>query len=157
MEAIGKIISKEKSYQGLREHAERGKRREPGSIATDHPVWDVWQSIKSAYPGPTMRWDDEPPIEWAYALDGLTGEQIASGLRAMVQQGGTFPPSAPEFRSLCGFQDWEHRRQSKPAHEVLSAPIIDRGEGRALPGPQSGPKSGEEFFAMVNEMNWGRS
>lgn len=38
---------------------------------------------------------------WAAALAGLTGEQIANGLRETLMLGAEFPPSAPLFRALC--------------------------------------------------------
>lgn len=38
---------------------------------------------------------------WAAALGGLTGQQIAHGLAALVACDEKWPPSAPEFRALC--------------------------------------------------------
>jgi hypothetical protein len=38
---------------------------------------------------------------WAVALAGVTGKQIADGLRATMALGKDFPPSAPRFRALC--------------------------------------------------------
>ena len=38
---------------------------------------------------------------WAAALGGISGAQLAEGLRATLMLGGEFPPSAPKFRSLC--------------------------------------------------------
>lgn len=38
---------------------------------------------------------------WAAALAGLTGPQIAEGLRACVVEGEEFPPNAPRFRAMC--------------------------------------------------------
>lgn len=38
---------------------------------------------------------------WAAALGGITGPQIAEGLRACVAEGRDFPPSAPRFRAMC--------------------------------------------------------
>lgn len=38
---------------------------------------------------------------WAAALAGLTGPQIAEGLRACVTEGEEFPPNAPRFRAMC--------------------------------------------------------
>ena len=42
---------------------------------------------------------------WAAALGGLTGQQIAVGLAALVASDEKWPPSAPEFRSLCENRD----------------------------------------------------
>lgn len=38
---------------------------------------------------------------WAAVLAGLTGEQLAEGLRACAASGAEFPPSAPRFRAMC--------------------------------------------------------
>ncbi|RLC11832.1 MAG: hypothetical protein DRI24_18180 [Deltaproteobacteria bacterium] len=74
-----------------------------------------------------MNWDEEPSVEWAFALDGLSPDQIKTGLKAMILEGGDFPPSAPTFRSLCGAADWEHRNQSRSWQEIQDTPMIDKG------------------------------
>ena len=55
--------------------------------------------------GWTSQYGDDPSNDaartWASALAGLTGEQLATGLRACVAEGGEFPPSAPRFRGMC--------------------------------------------------------
>ena len=38
---------------------------------------------------------------WAATLAGLSGSQMAQGLRACIAEGGEFPPSAPRFRAMC--------------------------------------------------------
>lgn len=45
---------------------------------------------------------------WSSGLSGITGEQVAQGLRACVDRGVSgdtenagWPPSLPEFRALC--------------------------------------------------------
>jgi hypothetical protein len=38
---------------------------------------------------------------WAAVLAGLSGEQVALGLREAVKLGSDWPPSAPRFRMLC--------------------------------------------------------
>lgn len=38
---------------------------------------------------------------WAQGLAGLTGDQLACGLRACVHAGDGWPPSLPEFRLSC--------------------------------------------------------
>jgi hypothetical protein len=53
----------------------------------------------------TSQYGDDPNNDaartWASALAGLTGEQLATGLRACVAEGREFPPSAPRFRGMC--------------------------------------------------------
>ncbi len=38
---------------------------------------------------------------WAAALSGISGEQLAHGLRETLLLASDFPPSAPRFRALC--------------------------------------------------------
>ena len=38
---------------------------------------------------------------WASGLRGLTGEQIANGLRECVNCGASWPPTLPEFVKMC--------------------------------------------------------
>ena len=38
---------------------------------------------------------------WASGLRGVTGEQIASGLRECVNCGESWPPTLPEFVAMC--------------------------------------------------------
>ena len=142
MDKLDNLMTQAGSYQGLRKRAEQEKPRDNESlqeeIPSDHPIWDVWSSIKRTYPGGTINWDEAPSPEWAYALDGLTADQIATGLKTMVQEGGSFPPSAPSFREMCGPDNWEHARQSKSSQEVMNAPMIDLGEGsRHLDSPEA--------------------
>lgn len=48
---------------------------------------------------------------WAYAIDGLTGDQVANGVRNLIRRDSEFPPSAGQFRELClTDMEWEHRR-----------------------------------------------
>lgn len=113
----------------------------------DHPVWELWDAIRSAWPGPTTHWPDEPQPAWVYAIDDLAPQQIERGVQRMVREGGEFPPSAPLFRSLCLVAaNWEHRRQETLAN--------------ALPTPESVPVPPEEALkniaaikAMLAELN----
>jgi len=109
MEPVGKVMNKAGSYQGLRERAEQERRQ---GLDDNHPIWDVWLQIKSAYPGPTVNWDDEPPMIWAYAIDGLTETQVANGIKNLVHHSSEFPPSAGQFKDLClNNYEWESRAQ----------------------------------------------
>ncbi|AFC85892.1 hypothetical protein Fraau_1469 [Frateuria aurantia DSM 6220] len=38
---------------------------------------------------------------WGTVLAGLTGEQIAQGMRETLALGSDWPPSAPRFRAMC--------------------------------------------------------
>lgn len=64
---------------------------------------------------------------WATALSGLTADQLATGLRSCVAEGGEFPPSAPRFRAMCfGIPSFEAVN-----HELLTAGS-NRGRFAAL-------------------------
>ena len=38
---------------------------------------------------------------WASGLTGVTGEQVAQGLRACLERKDEWPPGLPEFRQMC--------------------------------------------------------
>ena len=38
---------------------------------------------------------------WAGGLRGITGAQLAAGLRTCIASGDAWPPSLPEFRAMC--------------------------------------------------------
>ncbi len=38
---------------------------------------------------------------WAGGLCGITGAQLAAGLRQCILSGAEWPPSLPEFRAMC--------------------------------------------------------
>lgn len=151
MERINHMLDRLSSPQDSAQASERQQReklrenanlRERGEIPTDHPIWDVWQAIKGFYPGVTVNWDAEPPLSWYATVGDLTAEQLGNGVRNLVHfhddDGRVgFPPNAGQFRNLClNSFDWEHRRQSKPAAEVLLEKPVDRGEGNLLPPPK---------------------
>ena len=147
MQQLNKVMSKAGSYQELRKHAEQGKRRDSENlneeIPSNHAIWDVWASIKRAYPGGTVNWDADPSPEWAYALNGLSSEQISNGLKAMIQEGGKFPPSAPSFRELCGPNDWEQAASRISVKDAINAPILNLGENVNLLDTPEGMKAKE--------------
>jgi hypothetical protein len=98
-------------FRALSERASQERKPTSVSDLPDHPIWEVWNQIKSAYPGPCANWEDEPPMIWAYAIEGLRPEQVAQGIRNLVSREGDFPPSAGQFRDLCLMDmDWEHKQ-----------------------------------------------
>jgi hypothetical protein len=50
-------------------------------------------------------WSDIPmagvKAEWSRALTGISAEQMRLALEAIFDKGNTFPPTLPEFVSLC--------------------------------------------------------
>ncbi|MEO1082415.1 MAG: hypothetical protein AAFY29_22865 [Pseudomonadota bacterium] len=107
------------------EHSDRSD-AERARVPHDHLAWEVWDAIRSAWPGQTINWPDEPQMAWAYAVDGISAEIVGEGIRTMVRSGDTFPPSAPEFRRLClQIDTWEHERiqhADRLAQERLALP-----------------------------------
>lgn len=115
MQTPSNLLGSVRTRGDFRELSERAAHeRKPMNVSDlppEHPVWDVWTQVKSAYPGPTANWDAEPPMIWAFAIDRLKPEQIANGVRNLVRREGDFPPSAGQFRDLCLMDmDWEHKR-----------------------------------------------
>ena len=99
-------------FRALNAHASQESRLLPDSeMPPEHPIWDVWNQIKSAYPGPCSNWEVSPPMIWAYAIEGLTPDQLANGVRNLARRAEEFPPNAGQFRDLCLTDfDWEHKR-----------------------------------------------
>ena len=75
---------------------------------------------------------EEPNETWAIGIGQLVNHEIGRGLTALKDGGKPFPPTLPEFMALCRDNGWEHQASRRPAHEVLNAPIIDKGEGAVI-------------------------
>lgn len=77
----------------------------------------------------TSSFGDVPKADhaWAKILGGLSGKQLANGLRGLVERAmteeGAWPPSAPEFRAMCV--------------QVQGLPPVDRAWHEALLGKYS--------------------
>lgn len=71
---------------------------------------------------------------WAAALAGLSGAQVAVGLRETLVLGSEFPPSAPHFRALCfGIPSWPsvkpHMRPGAPPPTAFVRAMWSRIDG----------------------------
>lgn len=76
---------------------------------------------------------DEPNDVWIGALQGITGEQIAAGLRKCAEIYPQWPPGAIEFKALCEGRDprnidkdgidtsWEHKHRQARQREYDEA------------------------------------
>ena len=85
----------------------------------------TWSSFVSLY-------GEEPLPAWNHALRDLTDQQIMAGYERAVKAGLEFPPNLSVFLEYCSTDpDWEHRRL-KLCHDVLSAPIVDKGADQFL-------------------------
>ena len=78
---------------------------------------------------------------WAGALRGITGAQLAAGLRTCIGSGDAWPPSLPEFRAMC------LPKRVPLCHQNIT--------GRAdlayiaLPPPALTPKQREEYLEKM--------
>jgi len=76
---------------------------------------------------------DEPNDVWIGALQGVSGEQIAAGLRKCSEIYPQWPPGAIEFKALCEGRDprnfdkdgidtsWEHKHREARQREYDEA------------------------------------
>ena len=105
----------------------------------------------------TNQFGDEPNITWSSGLSTYDLEDIQAAVGSLITSGERY---APNLATVIGRieQDsgWEHSRQSRPAHEVLSAPIIDKGQNRYLDDPDSmkarelgTPDSNPDYFSNL--------
>ncbi|WP_254152379.1 hypothetical protein [Pseudomonas syringae] len=71
----------------------------------------------------------EPGHTWARALTGITGDQIANGMHALMERGDEFdwPPPVNVFRAMCvqvkglpsEAQAWDEARSGTYTHEAV--------------------------------------
>lgn len=86
-------------FRRLNERAQQGiDSANANEISSDNPIWDIWDAIRQAFPGPTANWSDEPEPAWAYAVRDLTTDQVRCAIERMMNSGREFPPTAPQFR-----------------------------------------------------------
>ena len=84
---------------------------------------------------------------WATGLAGVTGEQVADGLRACVASGEAWPPSLPEFTAMCrgkkedpfklGFVPEAYRKPILDKSKLLSSDDRDERRERTREGIQA--------------------
>lgn len=72
----------------------------------------------------TSSFGSEPSKVWASGLAGVTGLQLADGLRKIVQRGIDWPPSLPEFRAMC---------EGIPAFSAVRAELLPSHQGERSP------------------------
>ena len=122
-------------------------------LATDSPLWDVWESIKAFYPGSTAGWDSEPPMMWAHVLNDLSYDQLANGVKNLIHHrdsrgANDFPPNAGQFRDLCLTNfNWERQCHREFEPDRL---LEDHGAKEAAKA------AGEKALSEINAM-WGES
>ena len=119
MEKIGNQLTNIKTRGNFRELNERASQGRLSAPPSNHPIWDVWNQIKSAYPGPTTNWEDIPPQIWTFAVQELTPAQLTRGIETMARSDDPFPPSAGVFRDWCTAWKDTAQRQDFTGHAQL--------------------------------------
>ena len=78
---------------------------------------------------------------WAGGLRGITGAQLAAGLRQCISSGNEWPPSLPVFRAMCMPERmplYHHDASTRPELAYL-----------ALPRPAMAPERREECLGKI--------
>ena len=70
---------------------------------------------------------------WTKGLDGLTRKQVEHGLDIVMEDGGTFEPSLPEFRKMC------KPKRLHASHRAVTDNEVILDTERMLPPPSSEP------------------
>ena len=78
---------------------------------------------------------------WAGALCGITGAQLAAGLRSCIESGTDWPPSLPAFRAMCMPERLPRCHQDAGTRPELA--------WIALPRPPMAPEQREEYLRKI--------
>lgn len=116
-------------------------------------LWPVWEALSEAYGNAfTNQFGDEPSDVWAGGLAEYSLDRIRDAIAWIIKSGDRYAPNlATVISNIESGDSWEHKKQSRPANEVLCSPIIDLGDGRALPPPNI-DKSPEEYLKEMREL-----
>lgn len=75
-------------------------------------VLHIWKMLSKIYGNLfTHPADSIDMTIWARAIKGLTPKQVERGLDLLIEEGRKFPPTAPEFRSLCRADESEQKEK----------------------------------------------
>lgn len=86
---------------------------------------------------------------WQACLKGITSQQIKEGLGKLALSGENWPPSAPEFRSLC---DGTAERKGQPTGSAAVSHRIMPPSRRIKKGTsEDGKKAYAEFRRKAKE------
>lgn len=90
----------------------------------------VWRTMGDLY-GPlwTSGYGQTPTDAWRATLSGLTAAEVKRGLRATVESGEHYPPTAPAFRARC--------RPGTREQRALYARVEEGSQRAALPAPET--------------------
>jgi hypothetical protein len=70
---------------------------------------------------------------WTEALEGITGEEIKEGVKAIIQMRAgfsAFPPTAPQFRGVCLTARNDLRLMNHPRPQLV--PLTQRMSGEEI-------------------------
>lgn len=136
-------------YVQHRQSSESNEPTEPVGLPTTHQMAELWTRMARMY---GHRWlsayGETDDGTWRAGLRGITGAQLASGLRACADSADAWPPTLPAFRRLC------------------RGAAVDRSDGagvaarmpawRRLPEPPEAverrKRQGREWFAQARRM-----
>lgn len=84
-------------------------------------LWPLWNAMTEAYGRQfTSQFGAEPLPAWVAGLSQFTDDQIREGYTRALQDCREFVPNLSMMVSyIGGGNDWEHRRLSVPASQVL--------------------------------------
>jgi len=103
---------------------------------SDEMLRRVWERMAAVFPNVWRAAMGDSPNKpdggltvagdtWAKGLSGITGQQLAVGLRAVIANASNWPPTLGEFRALCEglptFEDVEH--ELRPGRSVDPSPF----------------------------------
>jgi hypothetical protein len=115
------------------------------TVPENHPIHELWLTLSEIYGNQFVtNYGEEPTVGWLAVLDGMTLDQLATGLREAAKTGKSFAPNAVEFRALCGTDAWESKRMHRLASEVMAEPILD------LSAPRLEDESNMDTGLMAN-------
>lgn len=100
-QALYRSLTKSVSATGSVSRSEQDKPEQ--KIASERLMEKLWELMTSMY---GHKWTSAHGLDdgngvWARAMGGITGAQIAHGMQRCLDQKLEWPPSAPQFRSMC--------------------------------------------------------
>jgi len=115
----------------------------------------IWAALSDAYGSSFVnQFGDEPSSMWIGGLSAYNEEQIRGGIVGLINSGSPYAPNLPTvIGAIEESSGWRHARQSKPCHEVLAAPIVDRGEGALMiDAPVDKEKTPADYCREMKEL-----
>lgn len=138
----------------FRQATESAQKRQNGLDNAREKLTQTWASLADAYGNAfTNQFGLEPNDTWAAGLSDYPESEILAAVGRLITRGEQYAPNlATILGEIAGtapapFQHLQRRTVS----EVLSAPIIDRGEGNLLP-PPADDRTPEEIISSIKSL-----